>query len=70
MEEPLVKPEQDLEKVRYLFGPIRDADIEVLRGEAAEAARQAKRCPRRSAARKRSPTRKRSPQRPQPLILA
>ncbi len=21
MEEPLVKPEQDLEKVRYLFGP-------------------------------------------------
>ncbi len=43
MEEPLVKPEQDLEKVHYLFGPIKDADIEVLREEAAVAARQAKR---------------------------
>ncbi len=43
MEEPLVKPEQDLEKVRYLFGPIKDADIDVLREEAEQAARLAKR---------------------------
>ncbi len=43
MEEPLVKPEQDLEKLRYLFGPLKDADIRALREEAAEAARQAKR---------------------------
>jgi hypothetical protein len=43
MEEPLVKPEKDLEKVRYLFGPIKDADIETLRGEAEQAARLAKR---------------------------
>lgn len=42
MEVPLVNPEQDLEKVRYIFGPIKDADIAVLRGEAAEAARVAK----------------------------
>ncbi len=38
MEEPLVKPEQDLEKVRFLFGPVKDADIRELREEAAEAA--------------------------------
>jgi hypothetical protein len=30
----LVKPEQDLEKVEYLFGPFKDADIEKLRQEA------------------------------------
>jgi uroporphyrinogen-III decarboxylase len=30
----LVKPEQDLEKVEYLFGPFKDADIEKLREEA------------------------------------
>lgn len=41
-EEILVKPEQDLEKVRYLFGPIKDKDIEVLREEAKEADRIAK----------------------------
>ena len=34
MEESLVKPEQDLEKVRYLFGPFRDEDIRLLREEA------------------------------------
>jgi hypothetical protein len=33
-EEVLVKPEEDLEKVKYLFGPFRDGDIEVLREEA------------------------------------
>jgi hypothetical protein len=38
MEEPLVKPEQDLEKVRFLFGPLKDADIRALREEATEAA--------------------------------
>ncbi|KPJ86819.1 MAG: hypothetical protein AMS17_10850 [Spirochaetes bacterium DG_61] len=35
MEEVLVKPERDIEKVRYIFGPFRDEDIEVLREEAA-----------------------------------
>jgi hypothetical protein len=34
MEEVLVKPERDLEKVKYLFGPIKDADIAALREEA------------------------------------
>jgi len=42
MEEPLVKPEQDIEKVSFLFGPIKDADIRTLREEAAEAAVLAK----------------------------
>ncbi len=42
-EEVLVKPEEDLEKLAYLFGPIRDEDIRVLREEAAEADRLAKR---------------------------
>ena len=42
-EEVLVKPEEDLDKLPYLFGPIRDRDIEVLREEAAEAARVARR---------------------------
>jgi hypothetical protein len=32
-EEVLVKPERDLEKVRYLFGPIRDSDIAMLKEE-------------------------------------
>jgi hypothetical protein len=36
-EEPLVKPERDLEKARYLFGPFKDADIEALREEASRA---------------------------------
>ena len=35
----LVKPEQDLEKVPYLFGPFKDSDIEQLRQEA-EAAKK------------------------------
>jgi hypothetical protein len=43
MEEPLVKPEQDMDKVGFLFGPIRDADIRALRAEASEAARLARR---------------------------
>lgn len=43
MDEPLVKPEQDMDKVGFLFGPIRDADIRALREEAAEAARLARR---------------------------
>ena len=30
----LVKPEQDLEKLKYIFGPFKDADIEKLREEA------------------------------------
>jgi enhancing lycopene biosynthesis protein 2 len=34
MEEVLVKPEEDLEKVKYLFGPIKGADIAALREEA------------------------------------
>lgn len=33
-EEFLVKPEQDLEKLKYIFGPFKDADIEQLREEA------------------------------------
>jgi hypothetical protein len=37
MEEPLVKPEEDLEKVRFLFGPIADAHVRTLREEAAAA---------------------------------
>lgn len=36
--EVLVKPEQDLEKLRYLFGPIRDEDVARLRQDAAAAA--------------------------------
>jgi hypothetical protein len=35
--EPLVKPERDLEKLRYLFGPFKDEDIEALREEASRA---------------------------------
>jgi len=38
-EEFLVKPEEDLEKIRYLFGPFKDSDIERLRVEAEEAKR-------------------------------
>ena len=38
-EEILVKPEQDLEKLRYIFGPFKDRDIEVLREEALVAKR-------------------------------
>jgi uroporphyrinogen-III decarboxylase len=41
-EEVLVKPEQDIEKLRYLFGPFRDRDIEALRQEAAEMKRIAR----------------------------
>ena len=33
----LVKPEQDLEKIPYLFGPFKDSDIEMLREEARSA---------------------------------
>jgi len=33
----LIKPEQDLEKLPYVFGPFKDRDIEQLRGEAKEA---------------------------------
>ena len=36
-EEVLVKPEQDIEKLRYLFGSFRDYDIAALRDEALEA---------------------------------
>ncbi len=36
-EEALVKPERDLQKLRYLFGPFRDEDIAKLRDEAREA---------------------------------
>ncbi len=36
-EEVLVKPEEDLEKVKYLFGPIKDEDIATLREEAESA---------------------------------
>jgi hypothetical protein len=42
-EEILVKPEQDIEKLQYIFGPIRDEAIRVLREEAREAARLAAR---------------------------
>jgi uroporphyrinogen-III decarboxylase len=37
--EPLVNPEEDIEKVRYLFGPFKDEDINRLREEA-DAARK------------------------------
>lgn len=40
-EEILIKPEQDLEKVRYIFGPFRDSDIQKLREEAEAAKRLA-----------------------------
>jgi hypothetical protein len=36
-QEFLVKPEQDLEKLPYLFGPFKDSDIDKLREEAREA---------------------------------
>jgi hypothetical protein len=36
-EEVLVKPEKDIEKIRYLFGPFKDSDIAVLREEAKRA---------------------------------
>ena len=36
-QEFLVKPEQDLEKLPYLFGPFKDSDIEQLRSEARSA---------------------------------
>jgi hypothetical protein len=42
-EEILVKPEHDLPKLKSLFGPIKDSDIRVLRREAREAAKLAKR---------------------------
>ena len=42
-EEVLVKPEEDLEKLPYLFGPIKDEDIRVLREEASEADKLANR---------------------------
>ena len=42
-EEVLVKPEEDLEKLPYLFGPIKDEDIRVLREEASEADKLARR---------------------------
>ncbi len=38
-QEFLVKPEQDLEKLPYLFGPFKDSDIEKLRAEAGVAQR-------------------------------
>jgi hypothetical protein len=38
MLDPLVKPEEDLEKLPYLLGPFRDSDIEALRRSAAAAA--------------------------------
>jgi len=41
-EEVLVKPEEDLEKVKYLFGPFKESDIEVLREEAKQAQKIAK----------------------------
>lgn len=37
-DEFLVKPEQDLAKLKYLFGPFKDSDIDRLREEAREAA--------------------------------
>jgi hypothetical protein len=43
MEEILVKPEHDLPKLKYLFGPFKDSDIRVLREEAREAAALARR---------------------------
>jgi hypothetical protein len=36
-DEFLVKPEQDLDKLKYIFGPFKDADIEHLREEARQA---------------------------------
>jgi hypothetical protein len=42
-EEILVKPEHDLPKLPYLFGPLKDEDIRVLRQEAREASRLADR---------------------------
>jgi hypothetical protein len=42
MEKALVHPERDLEKVKYLFGPIKDDDIRALAVEAKEAASQAR----------------------------
>jgi hypothetical protein len=42
-EEILVKPEEDIEKLPYLFGPIKDEDIRLLRDEAREADKLAKR---------------------------
>jgi len=42
-EEILVKPEQDLPKLPFLFGPLKEEDIRVLRQEAREASRLAKR---------------------------
>ncbi len=42
-EEVLLKPEQDLDKLPYLFGPPKDEDIRVLREEAREASRLARR---------------------------
>jgi len=42
-EEVLVKPEHDLPKLKHLFGPVKDEDIRVLREEAREAAKLAKR---------------------------
>ena len=36
-EEILVKPEEDLEKLKYFFGPSRDEDIQALRDSATEA---------------------------------
>ena len=41
-EEVLVKPEHDLPKLKSLFGPIKDEDIRVLRREAREAAKLAR----------------------------
>ena len=38
-EEILVKPEQDLEKLKYVFGPFRDEDIQYLKTRALEAKR-------------------------------
>jgi uroporphyrinogen-III decarboxylase len=37
VEEVLVKPEEDLEKLKYVFGPIKESDIEVLKEEASRA---------------------------------
>jgi uroporphyrinogen-III decarboxylase len=42
-EEILVKPEHDLPKLKYLFGPIKDSDIRELRQEARHSAKLAKR---------------------------
>ena len=41
MEEMLVKPEEDLEKLRYFFGPFKDEDIQELKESAAEAKKTA-----------------------------